>query len=152
MLVALISLSSIKEKNEAINKRMLDKWDCCCYQNLCYQKRFASTKTVLIQTQALLPPHRILGKIPKCFDTIVWTFFSSSTGQKSYIHADLFNYLAAPHSSFGSLSRGEPHSPDVNHCFHFFFHWEVTGNFIITSFFKPEMDCKQSHGYQLTDT
>ena len=46
MLVALISLSYLKEKTEAINKRMLDKWDYCCNQNLSYQKSFASTKTL----------------------------------------------------------------------------------------------------------
>ena len=46
MFVALISLSYLKEKTETTNKTMLDKWDYCCNQNLSYQKRFASTKTL----------------------------------------------------------------------------------------------------------
>ena len=44
MLVALTFLSHLKVKTEEINKRMLDKWDYKCHQNLSYEKRFASIK------------------------------------------------------------------------------------------------------------
>ena len=44
MLVALTFLSQLKVKTEEINKRMLDKWDYNCNQNLSYEKRFASIK------------------------------------------------------------------------------------------------------------
>ena len=51
----------------------------------------AAEVAVLTQTLTLLPPPRIFGNIPKCFDTAVETFFSSILGQKSHIHADLFS-------------------------------------------------------------
>ena len=44
MIVALIFLSQLKIRTEAINKRMLNKWDYSCNQNLPYQKGLASTK------------------------------------------------------------------------------------------------------------
>ena len=41
-----------------------------------------SEEAVLTQTLALLPPPLILGRIPKCFDTAVRTFLSSSSELK----------------------------------------------------------------------
>ena len=43
-LLLLQFLSQLKIKTEAMNKRMLDKWDYSCNQNLAYQKTFASGK------------------------------------------------------------------------------------------------------------
>ena len=38
-----------------------------------------SEEDVLTHLLALLPPPLIFGRIPKCFDTAVWTFLSSSS-------------------------------------------------------------------------
>ena len=56
----------------------------------------AAEVAVLTQTLALLPPSRISAKTHKYFDTAVWTFFSSSPGQKSHVHADLFSSYILP--------------------------------------------------------
>ena len=49
MLAALTFLSQLKIKTEASNKRMLDKWDYSCNQNLPYEKSFASTKNFALK-------------------------------------------------------------------------------------------------------
>ena len=41
-----------------------------------------SEEAVLTQTLPLLPPPLIFGRIPKCFDTAVLTFLSSSSEPK----------------------------------------------------------------------
>ena len=41
-----------------------------------------SEEAVFTQTLELLPPSLIFGRIPKCFDTVVWTFLSSSSKTK----------------------------------------------------------------------
>ena len=42
--VAIIFLSYLNGKTQAINKRMLIKWDYSCNQNFSTQKSFSSTK------------------------------------------------------------------------------------------------------------
>ena len=46
------------------------------------QTMIAAEETVLIKALALLPPVLIFRRIPECFDTAVWLFFSSSREQK----------------------------------------------------------------------
>ena len=48
------------------------------------------------------------GRIPKCFDTAILV-------------------------NLWSLSRGQPHSPNVNHCVFIIFYFRGTGNLITTS-------------------
>ena len=78
-------------------------------------------------------PHHIInqvgnnGRIPKCFDAPVWIFLSSSSEQKiTYTCRPiqwLFFHLVIGHpaTNFGSLSIGQPHSPNVNHCVFIYF-------------------------------
>ena len=39
-------------------------------------------------------------------------------------------YLAAPQPTFGPLSRGQPHSPNFNHCIFYIFDPRVTGSLV----------------------
>ena len=48
-------------------------------------------------------------------------------------------------TNFRSLSRGQPQSPNVNHCAFIIFVSEVTGNPITTDFYKLEIYCKETH-------
>ena len=78
-------------------------------------------------------PHHIInqvgnnGRIPKCFDAPFWIFLSSSSEQKiTYTCRPiqwLFFHLVIGHpaTNFGSLSIGQPHSPNVNHCVFIYF-------------------------------
>ena len=58
-------------------------------------------EAVLTKTLALLPSPLIFGRIPKCFDTVVWTFLSSFPEHKIIYTCwpiqklDFIGYLAA---------------------------------------------------------
>ena len=84
-------------------------------------KMIAAEEAVLTQTLALLRTLLIFGRTPKCFDTAVWFFLVLALNRRSHIHAELFNsyFLSAillDQYQFRSLSRGQPQSPDVDHC------------------------------------
>ena len=78
------------------------------------------------------------GKIPKSFDTAVWIlFWVLALNRRSHTHADystviFYLLFGHPTTNFGSLSRGEPHSPSVNHCVSIILclrgHWQPHSN------------------------
>ena len=47
-------------------------------------------KAGLTKILALLPRPLIFGRIPKCFDIRVWTFWLLALNRKSNVHAEVF--------------------------------------------------------------
>ena len=115
-------------------------------------------EALLTQTLALLPPLLIFGRTPKCFDTAVWLFFEFQPWTENHIYMLTYStvifYLlfGCPKTNFGSLSRRQPQSPDVNDCIFIIFwlkgHWEPRNNEFVKTRDRLQTD-PQTH--RLTD-
>ena len=98
----------------------------------------------------------MFSRIPEYFDFFFWLL---DLNRRLHTHDDLFNtYLLSamfgcPKTNFWSLSRGQPHSPDINHCVFIIFwlkiHWKPHNNDSLKNWNGLKTD---SQTHRLTDT
>ena len=87
-----------------------------------------SEEAALTQTLALLPPPLIFGRVPKCFNTTVWTSLSSGSESKiTHTYAILF-YSFMLFVVYFMLC--------------YIFHPKVSASLAIMTFLKLGIDCK----------